>query len=239
MMSLKNEQSTVQQCRHPQGEGWMNHRMVSYAYWPLFGLRLTSPDLTLRPMRESDLATVSDILPDDLELDPAATRYPVGDEHLSRGIITHQGYWKSYGTWQPSAWRLGFVVLADDEIVGFQELEGNDFPVLRTVDTSSFLIPAVRGRGIGKQMRRAVLALAFGPLQAQAAITSAWHDNDASLGVSRALGYRPNGESLHARGDRADVMVHMRLRRADWLAADLGDGILVAGFEPCRFLFGL
>ena len=212
---------------------------MSYGYWPLFDLRLTSPDLTLRPMREADLATVSDVLPDDLELDPAATRYPAGDERLSRGIITHQGYWKAYGTWQPSAWRLGFVVLASDELVGFQELEGNDFPLLRTVDTSSFLIPSARGRGWGKQMRRAVLAVAFGPLQAQAAITSAWHDNHASLGVSRALGYLPNGEYLHARDDHADVMVHMRLRRDDWLAAGLGAGIEISGFEPCRFLFGV
>ena len=40
-------------------------------------------------------------------------------------------------------------------------------------------------------MRRAVLALAFGPLGAEAAITSAWPDNGASLGVSQSLGYLP------------------------------------------------
>jgi RimJ/RimL family protein N-acetyltransferase len=84
-----------------------------------------------------------------------------------------------------------------------------------------------------------VLALAFGPLQARAAITSAWHDNHASLGVSRALGYRPNGESLQARGDRADVMKHMRLLRADWLASGLADQVRISGFEGCWPLFGL
>jgi RimJ/RimL family protein N-acetyltransferase len=212
---------------------------VTSAYWPLFDLRITGPDLKLRPMREADLTTVSDLLPPDLELDPAATRYAVSDEHRGRGIITHQGYWKALGTWQPSAWRLGFVVLSEGQIVGFQELEGNDFPLLRTVDTSSFLIQSVRGRGFGKQMRRAVLALAFGQMDAAAAITSAWHDNQASLGVSRALGYRPNGETLHARDDRADVMVHLRLTRADWLAGDLDRDIEISGFDSCRFLFGL
>jgi RimJ/RimL family protein N-acetyltransferase len=212
---------------------------VTSAYWPLFDLRITTPDLVLRPMLEADLGTVSDLLPDDLELDPAATRYAVTDEHRNRAIITHQGYWKAFGTWHPSAWRLGFVVLSGDEIVGFQELEGNDFLLLRTVDTSSFLIPSVRGRGFGKQMRRAVLALAFGPMEAAAAITSAWHDNYASLGVSLALGYQPNGESLHAREGRADVMVHLRLRRSDWLDADLGRDIEISEFDPCRFLFGM
>jgi RimJ/RimL family protein N-acetyltransferase len=76
------------------------------------------------------------------------------------------------------------VVSAAGQILGAQKLEGNDFPALGTVDTASFLIPSARGSGYGKQMRRAVLALAFGPLGAQAAITSTWHDNGASFGVS-------------------------------------------------------
>jgi hypothetical protein len=59
------------------------------------------------------------------------------------------------------------------------------------------------------------------------------------LGVSRALGYQPNGESLHARGERADVMVHMRLQRADWLAGGGAGRIQISGFEACRPLFGL
>ena len=88
-------------------------------------------------------------------------------------------------------------------------------------------------------MRAAVLALAFGPLEARAAISSAWHDNHASLGVSRALGYQPNGESLHAHDDRVDVMRHMRLLRADWQASGHGDHVQIAGFDACRPLFGL
>ncbi len=212
---------------------------MTSGYWPLFSLHLASPDLTLRPMTEADLATMAGLLPDDVEQDPAATRFAVGDDRLSRGMVTHQDYWKAYGNWRPEAWRLGFVVSADSQIIGFQELEGNDFAVLRTVDTSSFLIEAARGQGYGKQMRRAVLALAFGPLGAQAAITSAWQDNHASLGVSRAVGYQWNGEYLHARGDGVDVMVHMRLKRSDWLATGGARGIQVGGFDACRPLFGL
>jgi RimJ/RimL family protein N-acetyltransferase len=94
----------------------------------------------------------------------------------------------------------------------------------------------VRGRGIGKQMRRAVLTLAFAALAAEAAITSAWHDNQASLGVSRALGYRPNGESLHRRADSVDVMTHLRLGRSDWPGAT---DVEVDGFDACRPLFGI
>jgi RimJ/RimL family protein N-acetyltransferase len=190
-------------------------------------------------MREADLASIADLLPEDVEQDPRATRYPVGDIRLSRGIIAHQTYWAAWGSWRPEAWRLPFVVTADGQIIGVQELEGADFPALRTVDSSSFLISSARGRGWGKQMRRAVLTLAFGPLGAQAAITSAWHDNHASLGVSRALGYQPNGEYFQLRGEHADIMVHMRLRQADWLATGSSAGITVRGFDACRPLFGL
>jgi hypothetical protein len=51
---------------------------VNGQYWPLFGLCLASQDLTLRPMTEADLAPLADLLPGDVELDPAATRFPVG-----------------------------------------------------------------------------------------------------------------------------------------------------------------
>ena len=108
----------------------------------------------------------------------------------------------AHGNWRPAAWRIDFAVRRRGELVGLQELEANDFTLLRTVDSASWLVPAHRAQGVGVAMRTAVLALAFGPLEAKAAITSAWPDNHGSLGVSRSLGYRPNGEHLHARGER-------------------------------------
>lgn len=214
--------------------------MVTYRYWPLFDLCLSTPALTLRPMTEADLAAIADLLPDDVEMDPGQATYEFDDPRLGRGILSHQNYWRACGTWRPEAWRLGFVVRsAAGDILGVQELEANDFLTLRTIDSSSFLITAARGRGYGKQMRAAVLALAFGPLEAEAAITSAWHDNHASLGVSRALGYQPNGESLHAHPGRVDVLKHLRLLRADWLASGAGEQVEITGFDACRPLFGL
>jgi RimJ/RimL family protein N-acetyltransferase len=212
---------------------------MAHRYWPLFDLRLTTADLELRPMTEADLDLVAATLPDDLELDPAATTYEVADERISRGIVMHQTYWKHFGTWSPDAWRLNFCVFHHGELIGAQELEGNDFPTLRTVDTSSYLVSTARGLGFGKQMRRAVLALAFGPLGANVAITEAFQDNHASLGVSRALGYEPNGESPHRRGDGVDVMVHLRLRREQWLASRAAEQVRVSGFDTWGHLFGL
>lgn len=212
---------------------------MTHRYWPLFDLRLRTAGLELRPMTEADLAQLADELPDDLEQDPAATTYDVADARVRRGIVVHQSYWKYYGSWRPEAWRLNFVVHHGGRLIGVQELEGNDFLALRTVDTSSHLVADARGRGLGKAMRAAVLALAFGPLDAEVAITSAWHDNHASLGVSRALGYRPNGETFDRRGDGRDTMVHLRMVRADWVASGAADTVSISGFEECQHLFGI
>jgi RimJ/RimL family protein N-acetyltransferase len=208
-------------------------------YWPIFNLRLTTDDLELRHLTEADLGTMAAILPDDLEQDPAATRYAGLDEDMNRRVLVHQGYWRALGTWRPESWALSFGVFRDGELIGQQGLEGDDFVALRTVDSSSFLIPTMRGRGLGKQMRAAVLALAFGPLGARFAISSAWMDNSASLGVSRALGYADNGVTAHRRDDGAGEMAHMRLTHERWLASGWANRVDVAGVADCTAFFGL
>ena len=45
-------------------------------HWPMFDLRLTTPDLHLRHLTEADLASLAAILPDDAEQDPSSTSYP-------------------------------------------------------------------------------------------------------------------------------------------------------------------
>lgn len=211
---------------------------VTHPYWPLFDLRLATPDLELRVATETDLVPLGDRLPDDVEGE-AIPAYELGDHRASRGTALHQVYWRAFGTWRPESWTIPFVVFHDGELIGLQALEGNDFVPLRTVDSFSLLVREARGRGYGKQMRDAVLALAFGPLEAVEAVTSAWQDNYASLGVSRALGYIPNGERLRRRGDGIDVMEHLRLTREDWLIRPDRPPIAITGFEPCRPLFGL
>lgn len=45
-------------------------------YWPMFDLRLTTPNLHLRHLTEADLASLAAILPDDAEQDPPRRRIP-------------------------------------------------------------------------------------------------------------------------------------------------------------------
>lgn len=211
---------------------------VAHPYWPVFDLRLSAGQLTLRPITEADLGRLADIKPPDVEQDPALPVPPGGDPRATRGAAVHQSYWQAMGAWRPDNWRLGFAVQVNGRIVGVQELEARDFATLATVDSSSWLITEVRGRGLGRAMRRAALALAFDGLDAEYAVTSAWHDNPASLGVSRSLGYADNGHDRHHRGTRGDEMVRMRMTRATWLARHADHGVRIDNLPECRAWFG-
>jgi RimJ/RimL family protein N-acetyltransferase len=186
-------------------EGWS---------WPLHGIRLRTADLDLQVMTEADLPTLWSVLPDDVGMNPHATTYAGLDGRANRSAIIAQAYWRALGLWSPDDWALPFVVRAGGEVVGAQWLEGPDWRADRTVDSSSWLVAPARGRGLGKQMRAAVLALAFGPLRADAAVSSAVVDNQSSLGVSRALGYRDTHRSVLEHS--GETLQHVRLGRVTW-----------------------
>ena len=130
------------------------------------------------------------------------------------------------------------AVLVDGEPVGVQDINATHFVTMRTFKTGSWLTQRVQGQGIGKEMRAAILHLGFEGLGAQRACTSAYHDNHSSLGVTRALGYEPNGESIELRRDQPDTQLHFTMTRAQWKARRRDD-ITIEGLEPCLELFGL
>lgn len=207
--------------------------------WPLFGLRLRCREVELRQVREEDLPHLAANRPADYEHHPRAEMFDGLDAGQNDRRLTCQELWRSLGTWSPSSWCLDLAVEHDGSIVGVQSLEGDDFPVLRTVDSGSWLVPAARGRGIGVAMRMAVLGLAFDHLRAVAAITATTSDNAASLGVSRHIGYRDNGVSLNNSGHDPIELAHLRLTAGQWRDSGLGQEVTVTGFEPCRPWFGL
>jgi hypothetical protein len=75
--------------------------------------------------------------------------------------------------------------------------------------------------------------LAFGHLGADAALTEVFQDNHSSQGVSRKLGYEPDGISRDARGGEAVVSDRLRLTRQKWQSQPQASA-RVAGFADCR-----
>ena len=211
---------------------------MAHPYWPLFDVVVRTPRLELR-YPDDDLVVRLAALAADGVHDPAFmpfshpwTDRPPGE--LERGTL--QWHWSNRGTWTPSAWTCDFAVMVDGEPVGAQGLNAKDFTTLLTFETGSWLGRAHQGRGIGKEMRAAVLHFGFAGLGAEFATTGAFDDNDASLGVTRALGYRPNGETYEVR--RGAPARHLRylMPRADW-ERRRRDDIAIEGLDRALELF--
>ncbi len=203
--------------------------------WPFFDLRITSGDVLLRGVTDPDLDPLLAVLPPDLGQDPRHRPFlePAADR---RRVLTAE-IWQHRGSWSPASWCLDLVVEVDGRVVGIQALEGDDFPVLRTVDSNSWLTPQVRGRGLATAMRTGVLALAFDHLGAVAAVSSAEVGNAPSLAVSRRLGYADNGLSRSDSTEGVIELQHLRLLAETWRTA--GHAVEIEGVEACLPWFGL
>ncbi|MEY2476819.1 MAG: hypothetical protein QOG87_2134 [Actinomycetota bacterium] len=147
-----------------------------------------------------------------------------------------QYWWHRRAEWKPEAWTLAMAVLSEGRAVGVQDLIAEKFAILRTVNTGSWLGRAHQGKGIGKEMRAAVLHLAFDGLGAVMAYSGAYEDNAASLGVSRALGYQENGDLIAIRRDQPSRLINLKLPRERWQRRD---DITVENLEPCLGMFGI
>ena len=200
--------------------GCREQRWSMVSYWPLFDLELRTPNLVLRPPRDDDFEGLMDAIDAGIH-DPEVMPFsiPWTDEPpISRRRGTAQFLWRQRANWSRDDWHLPFAVLEGGvRPIGLQGIFAKRFPILREVQTGSWLSQPYQGQGFGKEMRAAVLQLAFEALGAVVARSGAFVDNLSSIGVSKALGYRENGRCREApRGD-AKVMVNFELTSDEWL----------------------
>jgi RimJ/RimL family protein N-acetyltransferase len=214
--------------------------MASSAFWPLTRLLVRTPDLELRLPGTEDLDTLAGLAAAGIH-DPGVQPFTVAwtdalPEDRARSVLQYQ--WGLRAAWTPRAWSLELAVVHSGAVVGSQGISAREFAVCREVSTGSWLGRAHQGQGIGTQMRAAVLWLAFAGLGAEYAVSGAYVDNPASLGVSRRLGYRDDGIEVHAVRGRPAVLQRLRLDRAAWQAAQPGPA-QIDGLAECLPLFGL
>lgn len=203
-------------------------------WWPLFGLSVRTPRLELRYPDDDLVFRLVELAGRGIH-DPATMPFgsPWTDQkfpEFERSSLKH--HWKNRADHAPDDWHLSFAVIVDGEVAGVQGVVAKLFSQLRQAETGSWLGREFQGRGIGTEMRAAVLHLLFAGLDAQRAISGAWHDNQASLGVSRALGYADNGEEHRLRRDEPDRMVRLLLTRQEW-ETRRRDDISIDGLDAC------
>lgn len=184
--------------------------------WPLFGLELRTPRLTLNPVRDDQMPELIDAVLAGIH-DPGVMPFSVPwtdapREELIRETVKHQ--WRQRCAVSPGTWTINFAVVHEGHVVGLQDVSARSFSLLRTVHSGSWLAQSVQGQGLGKEMRAAVLVFAFDHLDAAVALSEAAEWNRASRGVSHGLGYAPNGVSeVVARPGEVSKQVHFRLER--------------------------
>ena len=150
-----------------------------------------------------------------------------------------KGQWSARSRTSPEWWALVFAAVVDGRAIGGQEMTGIEFRKVRTVDSFSWLSREYQGRGLGKEMRATMLHLAFAGLGALRAQSEAFDDNPSSQGVSRALGYEPDGSHYAPRPSGAGVMSRFALTREKWERTQRRSDITVEGLDPCLPLLGL
>ena len=206
--------------------------------WPLFDLKITTPVLEIRVPRDEDLDKLL-LVTDEGIHDRASMPFlnPWTDlDPNTRRQTSLQWWWGQRARWSVDNWSLTGAVFVNDELIGVQDLAAENFAVLRSVTTGSWLGQKFQGRGYGKEMRQAILHLAFEGLDAVEAHSGAFWDNAASLGTSRSLGYQDNGTHLTLRRGQPDRQQLLVLTRDQWLTRRRSD-ITISGLENALSMF--
>jgi RimJ/RimL family protein N-acetyltransferase len=209
-------------------------------YWPLFDLVVRTPRLELRYPDDVMLVELAAVAAKGIH-DPAVMPFSTAwtraeSPDLERSTLKH--FWALRSAWSPDQWTFPGAVVVDGRAVGLQSLGGSAFPVTGAVTTGSWLGREFQGQGIGKEMRAAILHLAFAGLGARVAYSGAYEDNPASMKVSRALGYSENGDQINSREGQPAREIRLKLTREVWEKRRRKD-IEVVGLRPCREWFGV
>lgn len=205
----------------------------------LYALRLRTPRLELRLGSHEELVELARLArrgihrPDDMPFAVAWTDRSSEPDFVETSVAFHE---RALAEWSPEKWTLNLLVWAEDELAGTQGASATGFAERRRVSTGSWLGHAFQGRGLGTEMRSAVLELAFRGLGAESAESSWLEGNEASRRVSEKLGYAPAGTRTQSpRG--APVADHVvALERAAWRCPL---PVEIEGLEPCLPLFGV
>ncbi|MFE4361522.1 GNAT family N-acetyltransferase [Kitasatospora sp. NPDC056800] len=210
-------------------------------HWPLRGLRVSSPRLELRLPTEDELAEVADVAARGVhppEERPFLT--PWGElppAERARHVV--QLHWRRLGRWSAQDWALNLVAFHEGRPVGIQDMRAKEFGVRREIVSGSWLGLEHQGKGLGTEMRAAMLHLAFAELGTRSARSLSFADNHSSLAVSRRLGYRGDGIDRDVLDGRVVVSQRLRLTPEAW-AGHARTPVTVTGLdEGCRALFGL
>jgi RimJ/RimL family protein N-acetyltransferase len=208
------------------------------SFWPLFDLVVRTPRIELRLPSDDDFAGLIEVIDRGVH-DPSTMPFSVpwtDAEPGERAKSAAQHWWGLRAGWSPDDWNFNSAVFVGGRPVGIQGMIARNFAVVRSVESASWLGREHQGLGLGREMREAMLHLAFAGLGAEEALSGAFEDNVSSLATSRAVGYAENGETRARRRNEAGRTLLFRMDRTTWERHRRND-IEIVGLEPCLEMF--
>jgi RimJ/RimL family protein N-acetyltransferase len=200
----------------------------------LFGLHLRTPRLELRLPTDDELVALAHLAeagvhpPEEMPFFYAWTDGIGKPGFVDEFVAFHH---RQRDEWRREHWHLLLGVWADGELAGTQ---GAELTGPGTAETGSWIGQCFQRRGVGTEMRAAMLALLFDGLGLDAVTSGALEGNVASARVSEKLGYEPAGEDVASpRGVPVRKRL-FRLTRDRWTSPV---EVEIAGLEPCLPLF--
>lgn len=233
--------------------------------WPPFGLRIESPRLELRVVRETDFpAYVAAAAAGVTRTSRNPSRH-VWHEKGSGGLVKGAlpWLWSTRSAIGPDRWCLTLGVfrkrsqspesrqstagpeIPDDagteghgELIGMQDCCADDWSVLHTISSGSWLRADLQRQGLGTEAHAAMLLWAFDHFGAEYAESGAYTWNERSRRVSETLGYFTAGTRRVPDPQRENPeWEHMfRLSKNDLLRPPWQ--IRVAGNDQLKSFFG-
>jgi RimJ/RimL family protein N-acetyltransferase len=214
---------------------------MAHRHWPLFDLEVVTPQLTLRYIDDELGGALVDLAAAGVH-DPGSMPFAMPWTDAEPDVLGRNSFrywWRCRAETSVDSWEINLAVIENGQVVGATGLGSRGFPVTRWFETGSWLGQRHHGRGLGTEVRIATLHLGFLSFDGETAGTGAFVDNGPSLGVTRKLGYEPNGISRHVRrGERADMHRFLMTRRS-FLEQVRRDDIVISGDEGARDLLGI
>jgi RimJ/RimL family protein N-acetyltransferase len=211
------------------------------AIWPLFDLLVSTPRLSLRYVTDevgellAELAAEGIHDPDVMPFSEPWTDVPPPEQQ--RNSLRY--YWRCRAETTSEHWDLNLAASdREGRLIGLCAVHAQRFPTSRTATTGSWIGRRYQGQGFGRELRQAALHLIFAGLGGERAATRAWHDNTASLRVTRALPYAETGAVQEQRRDRPDTMLAFSMTKRQWQTIRRDD-IELVGVGPVRELLGI
>lgn len=187
--------------------------------WPAAGVSVRAGELELRWIDDGlaiELAALAGKGVHDEDAMPFNYPWTRGTpREVARNVLKYQ--WENRSRVSAERLVLEFGVVVGGRAVGIQSASGENWPVLREVETGSWLGREHQGKGIGRRMRALMLHFCFESLRAHSVTSTAFLDNAASNAVSRRTGYEDDGLLRVVREGVPATQMRYRMDRARWL----------------------